>query len=125
MPMSVKLTAERVRSLLIIPRKRQELVDELNMLSPTGVVELFAQLTEQERLLVFRLLPTIQAKDVFEKLPRQQQLRLFANLSRRHRANILNEMSPDDKSDLLSLLFQKGGKQDFKQQKLPNAGGKD
>lgn len=123
--MGVRLTAERARSLLVVPRKRQELVDELNMLSPTGVVELFAQLTEQERLLVFRLLPTIQAKDVFEKLPRQQQLRLFANLSRRHRANILNEMSSDDKENLLSLLFQKSGKQDFKKQELSSAGGKD
>jgi Mg/Co/Ni transporter MgtE len=106
-PMGVRLTAERARSLIAVPRRRQELVNKLRKLYPAEIVELFAQLTERERVLLFRLLPINQAKDVFEKLPRQKQLQLFTNLSRRHRANILNEISPDDKAGLLSLLFQK------------------
>ena len=75
--MSVKLTVERVRSLLDVPEKRQKLADELSELHTTEVVELFAQLIERERISVFRLLSTTQAEEVFKKLPPQQQLWIF------------------------------------------------
>ena len=102
--MSVRLSEERARLLIAVPRRRQELIDELSELYPAEVVELFNQLTERERVLIFRLLPITQATDVFEKLPHQQQISLLMNLSRRHRAEILNEMSPDDRADLFDEL---------------------
>ncbi|MFQ6044435.1 MAG: magnesium transporter [Candidatus Poribacteria bacterium] len=102
--MAVRLSAERARLLIAVPKRREELVDELSELYPTEIVELFEQLTERERVLVFRLLPITQATDVFEKLPPQQQISLLMNLSRRHRADILNEMSPDDRADLFDRL---------------------
>ena len=72
--------------------------------APADAAEVIAELPEDQRAIVFRILPTALAADVFEYLDADAQHALLKSLSSEHAAQILNEMSPDDRSALLEEL---------------------
>ena len=73
-------------------------------LLPADVAELIEGLEEEERAVVFRLLPREQASETFECLELDPQEGLLKALGREHVATILNDMSPDDRTALLEEL---------------------
>ena len=68
---------------------------------PADVAELIESLDEEERALLFRLLPREQAAEAFEYLEPEAQESLIKALAREQVATILNDMAPDDRTALL------------------------
>ncbi|WP_262920522.1 magnesium transporter [Hymenobacter sp. 5516J-16] len=81
-----------------------KLKEVLKRFEPHEVVELLEQEEEREQLIIFRLLPLSLATEVFEYLDLDIQKHFLANLSQDKIADILNEMSPDDRTALLEFL---------------------
>jgi magnesium transporter len=71
---------------------------------PADLAELISDIPEDQQPIVFRLMPkTILAK-TFEYLDIATQKKLLTSLGKREVAEILNEMSPDDRTRLLEEL---------------------
>jgi magnesium transporter len=66
--------------------------------------ELIAELPEDDRAIVFRMLPHALAADVFEYIEPDAQQTLLKAMSSEQAAAVLNEMSPDDRTALLEEL---------------------
>jgi magnesium transporter len=72
---------------------------------PTAdVAEIILDLPEDERVIIFRILPNALAADVFEYLDLDPQQELLRGMAHEQVVSILNEMSPDDRTALLEEL---------------------
>ena len=76
----------------------------LRTFQPAELVELIEDEDEREQLIIFRLLPLKLATDVFEFLDLEVQRHFLDNLAQDKMTDILNEMSPDDRTALLEFL---------------------
>jgi magnesium transporter len=76
----------------------------LRSFQPAELVELIESEEDREQLIIFRLLPLQLATEVFEFLDLDVQRHFLANLAQDKIADILNEMSPDDRTALLEFL---------------------
>jgi magnesium transporter len=81
-----------------------KLKEVLKTFEPSELVELIEAEEEREQLIIFRLLPLQLATQVFEYLDLEVQKHFLANLSQEKISDILNEMSPDDRTALLEFL---------------------
>lgn len=72
--------------------------------TPADIAEIINDVPEQDRAVVFRLLPHVQAADVFEYLDPDAQTALLKAMGTADAARILNDMSPDDRTALLEEL---------------------
>src|SRR4030081_1507037 len=71
---------------------------------PADVAEGILDMPEDEQVIVFRVLPSALAADVFEYLDVEAQQKLLRGMAHEQVAGILNEMSPDDRTALLEEL---------------------
>jgi magnesium transporter len=71
---------------------------------PADVAEVIEALDEDQRPILFRLLPRDHAAETFEYLEPEAQEGLIKGLAREQVAAILNDMSPDDRTALLEEL---------------------
>jgi magnesium transporter len=71
---------------------------------PADVAEVILDLDEDERVIIFRLLPTALAADVFEYIEVDAQQELLRAMAHEQVVAILNEMSPDDRTALLEEM---------------------
>src|SRR3954467_15503439 len=71
---------------------------------PADVAEIILDLEEDERVIIFRILPHELAADVFEYLDVDAQQQLLKAMAHEQVVGILNEMSPDDRTALLEEL---------------------
>jgi len=71
---------------------------------PVDVAEVIEELEEEQRAILFRLLPKDRAADTFEHLTPETQEGLLKALGRGRVSAILNDMSPDDRTALLEEL---------------------
>ena len=85
-------------------RKWNEVRAELSDIHQSEVANLIDALPENERTVVFRLLPRENAASIFEYLEPDIQKDIVKSLGRREVATILNEMSPDDRTAFLEKL---------------------
>ena len=76
----------------------------LREFQPSELVALIEEEEEREQLIIFRLLPLKLATEVFEYLDLEVQRHFLDNLAQDKMADILNEMSPDDRTTLLEFL---------------------
>ena len=76
----------------------------LRSFQPSELVALIENEDEREQLIIFRLLPLSLATEVFEYLDLDVQRHFLDNLAQGKMADILNEMSPDDRTTLLEFL---------------------
>ncbi len=76
----------------------------LRSFQPAELVALIENEDEREQLIIFRLLPLSLATEVFEYLDLDVQRHFLDNLAQGKMADILNEMSPDDRTTLLEFL---------------------
>jgi len=71
---------------------------------PPDIADLLESLNDEERLILFRLLPTELAAQVFIELQREVQAHLVKNLSGEKMKEILLEVPPDDRTELFEEL---------------------
>jgi magnesium transporter len=71
---------------------------------PADVAEVIMDMEENDRVIIFRVLPSALAADVFEYLDVEAQQELLRGMAHEQVVAILNEMSPDDRTALLEEL---------------------
>ncbi|GGF05472.1 magnesium transporter [Hymenobacter cavernae] len=101
--MNQQPTTEHITS-LIQEGEFFKLKEVLKEFEPAELVALIEEEAEREQLIIFRLLPLRLATEVFEYLNLDIQKHFIANLSQDKITDILNEMSPDDRTALLEFL---------------------
>jgi len=89
---------------LIEARNFTALREVLGDFSPADIAELITDLPEEDKAIVFRLLPHVLATDVLEYLEPEAQHEMLKAMGREDAARILNDMSPDDRTALLEEL---------------------
>src|SRR5438552_4774936 len=71
---------------------------------PADVAEVIVDMPEDDRVIIFRVLPAALAAAVFEYLDVDSQQSLLRCMAHEQVAAILNEMSPDDRTALLEEM---------------------
>jgi len=71
---------------------------------PADVAEVILDMEEDDQVIIFRVLPSALAADVFEYLDVEAQQKLLRGMAHEQVVAILNEMSPDDRTALLEEL---------------------
>src|SRR5207247_7853624 len=71
---------------------------------PADVAEVILDIDEYVQVIIFRILPSALAADVFEYLDVEAQQKLLRGMAHEQVVGILNEMSPDDRTALLEEL---------------------
>jgi len=71
---------------------------------PADVADVILDFPENEQVIIFRVLPTALAADVFEYIGIEEQQKLLKAMAHEQVVGILNEMSPDDRTALLEEL---------------------
>ncbi len=89
---------------MINNRQFAQLRRALRALAPQTVAEIFTDMAPEDVAIVFRVLPRDFAADVFEYMPFEAQEPVLHNLGQEHVAAVLNEMDPDDRTELLEEL---------------------
>ena len=79
--------------------------------TPADIAELLVDLSEKERVVIFRLLSNELAADTFEYMDFDTQMELLKSMGREEGAVILNEMDPDDRTALFEELPSTAAKQ--------------
>jgi len=89
---------------LIAGKKKRALKKVASYFEPADIAEIWLELTLDEQLVLFNVLDTRFATDIFEFLKDDQMLELLSNISIARKKDIINEMSPDDRTDLFAIL---------------------
>jgi len=105
-----KLLQPEIKS-LIAERKLGILKEILSDWTPADIADLIVDLSEQEQVIIFRLLSNELAADTFENLEVDIQKGLLKAMAKSEVAAILNEMDPDDRTALLEELPSTAAKQ--------------
>ncbi|HEX7174062.1 MAG TPA: magnesium transporter [Pyrinomonadaceae bacterium] len=71
---------------------------------PPDLAALIAELDTEDQIIVFRILPRELAADVFEYMELEAQEQLLKAMTQEHVARLLNDMAPDDRTELLEEL---------------------
>ncbi len=71
---------------------------------PADLAEVIVDMDENDRVILFRVLPSAVAADVFEYLDVDAQQELLHAMAHEQVVGILNEMSPDDRTALLEEM---------------------
>ena len=79
--------------------------------TPADIAELLVELSEKERVIIFRLLSKELAADTFEYMDFDTQMELLKLMGKEESAEILNEMDPDDRTALFEELPSAAAKQ--------------
>ncbi|MCX7731029.1 MAG: magnesium transporter [Candidatus Caldatribacterium sp.] len=95
--------AERIVGLLEEGRYN-EVKQEVNVLHPADIAELMGLVDSQKQVMLFRLLKKDLAIAVFEQLDFEHQENLLRHFTDEKVAEILNQMSPDDRMELFDEL---------------------
>jgi magnesium transporter len=100
---------------LIAERNFGALRELFREMAPADVAEVILDLPEDEQVIIFRLLPTPLAADVFEYLEPDAQQQLLRAMAHEQVVAILNEMTPDDRTALLEEMPSAAARQLIKQ----------
>src|SRR5437879_3183003 len=98
-----KILIPEIRS-LIEARNFAGLRELFSEWPPADVAEVIVDMPEDDRVIIFRVLPAALAADVFEYLDVDTQQSLLRCMAHEQVAAILNEMSPDDRTALLEEM---------------------
>lgn len=86
---------------LIEDRDLRKLRDLLVAFRPADIAELIAELPDDDKALVFRILPRDLATDTFEYISFESQKAMLSALGQERMAILLNEMAADDRTAFL------------------------
>jgi len=86
----------------------------ISKIPPIDIAECWHEFSSKEKMLIFKLLKTRLAVDVFESLEFEEQSFLLDSLGNAEVSQVLNEMAPDDRANLFRDLSPKVIKKLFK-----------
>jgi magnesium transporter len=92
-----------VRELIASKRKRT-IKKVASYFEPADIAEVWSELKTDEQLTLFNALETRFAADIFELLNEEKMIELLHSLPLARKKEIINEMSPDDRTDLFAML---------------------
>jgi len=98
-------------SALIEQRELHALRDTLIDSAPVEIGELFQHLSDEERVLIFRILPREVAADIFAELDVDLQRTILNGLGDKQTARLLYEMAADDRTALLEEIPAEAARQ--------------
>jgi magnesium transporter len=98
-----KILVPEIKS-LIEARNFAALREMFREWAPADVAEVILDMEEDDQVIIFRVLPSALAADVFEYLDVEAQQKLLRGMAHEQVVAILNEMSPDDRTALLEEL---------------------
>src|SRR5437868_4256676 len=98
-----KILQPEIRS-LIDARNFSALRELFSDWPPADIAECITDFSEDDQVILFRILPSALAADVFEYLDVEAQQKLLRGMAHEQVVAILNEMSPDDRTALLEEL---------------------
>lgn len=96
---------------LIAERNLHALRDLLVDVAPVEIAELLQTLSDEERVLIFRILPRDKAALIFAELDVDVQELLLSGLGDRQTARLLDEMAADDRTALLEEIPAEAARQ--------------
>ncbi|MFH1460064.1 MAG: hypothetical protein ABIG64_06825 [Candidatus Omnitrophota bacterium] len=99
---------------LLNEKKFSDVKAVLSKIPSIDVAERWHKFENQEKILIFKLLRTRLAIEVFEALKFADQAYLLDNLENEEVSQVLNEMAPDDRANLFRDLPPKVMKKFFK-----------
>lgn len=91
-------------SALIQQRELRALRDAFVSSAPVEIAELFHHLSDEERVVIFRILPRVLAADIFSELDVDLQRTILSGLGDKQTARLLYEMAADDRTALLQEI---------------------
>lgn len=94
---------EEIRSLLA-QNQRAKLHNMLMEINPVDVAELMDELTDQDLLVAFRILPKDLAADVFSRVDSDTQQKIIESISEAEVGRIVNELFLDDAVDFIEEM---------------------
>ena len=89
---------------LLTSRKKITIRKVVSYFEPADIAEVWSEFTLEEKLKLFNILDKKFAADIFEFLREEEMVELLGNLPTARTVDILNEMSPDDRTDLFAIL---------------------
>ncbi|MBN2620719.1 magnesium transporter [candidate division WOR-3 bacterium] len=89
---------------LIASKKKRTIKKVASYFEPADIAEIWLELKTDEQLMLFNALETRFAADIFELLNEEEMIELLHSLSLVRKKEIINEMSPDDRTDLFAML---------------------
>jgi magnesium transporter len=91
---------------LIQEKQWKILRDEVIVLDPIQIAEIVEELTEEEDIILFRLLPRELAKDTFQYLTHDKQEEIIEGLAQNvsKLSSLLNDLDPDDRTAFFEEL---------------------
>lgn len=91
---------------LIEDKNWKTLKKSINELVTDEVVELFDEISENDKIILFRLLKRKLAKEVFEMLSHEEQDEIIQGFAENYKkiSNLLNDLEPDDRTALFEEL---------------------
>jgi magnesium transporter len=98
---------------LIKNKDFNSLKSSLKNMNSMDIAEGWHYLEPTEKILIFRLLGTKKAVEVFENLPFPEQSFILNNLENAELSQIINEMAPDERADLFKELPKKVSRKFF------------
>jgi magnesium transporter len=98
-------------STLIEQRELHALRDALIDSAPVEIAELFQHLSDEERVLIFRILPRDVAANIFAELDVDLQRTILNGLGDKQTARLLYEMAADDRTALLEEIPAEAARQ--------------
>src|SRR5690554_1168106 len=92
---------------LIENKNWKTLKKSINKLVADEVVELFEDISENDKIILFRLLNRKNAKEVFELLSHEEQDEIIDGFAENYKkiSNLLNDLEPDDRTALFEELL--------------------
>jgi len=96
---------------LIERRDLHTLRDRLVEVPAVEVAEIFQGLSDEERVLIFRILPRDHAAEIFSQLDVDVQKSVLSGLGDRQTARLLGEMAADDRTALLEEITAEAARQ--------------
>lgn len=96
---------------LIEQRELHAVRDMLIDNAPVEIAELFQNLSDEQRVLIFRILPREVAADIFAELDLDLQRTILSGLGDKHTARLLYEMAADDRTALLEEIPAEAARQ--------------
>ncbi len=104
------ISSEDVKK-LIDDRDLHAVRDTVLDVAPVEVSELFQGLSDEQRVLIFRILPRDKAAEIFAELDIELQENILSGLGDKQTARLLNEMAADDRTALLEEIPAEAAKQ--------------
>ena len=101
--MSTEYTMDEIRD-LIENRQYTNLRQQLSEMNEADIAAVFEELSTEEQIKLFRILPKTMAADVFAYLDIETQQTIITSITDREAANIINNLMADDATDLMEEM---------------------